>query len=90
MPTHRVDVVPLHRHPGEGEMRNDRAEGGLRRIPTGQFDRMLRVGAIWHAELESYAVRGCNIFAYRNNPAEFALLKSPRRPKYPFPSTCSW
>lgn len=48
----------------------------------GLLARMLRVGAIWHAELESYAARGCNIFAYRNNPAEFALLKSPRRPSY--------
>lgn len=49
---------------------------------NGLLARMLRVGAIWHAELESYAERGCNIFAYRNNPAEFALLKSPRRPAY--------
>ncbi len=48
----------------------------------GLLARLLRVGAIWNEFLVTYAVRGCNIFAYRNNPAEFALLKSPRRPHY--------
>jgi DEAD/DEAH box helicase domain-containing protein len=48
----------------------------------GLLAHLLRVGAIWNEGLLKYAQRGCNIFAYRNNPAEFALLKSPRRPRY--------
>lgn len=44
--------------------------------------RLLRVGAIWDARLEQYARTGCNIYAYRKNAAEFALLKTPRRPHY--------
>lgn len=49
---------------------------------VGLLWRLQRVGAIWDRGLEDYARRGCNIYAYRNNPAEFALLKSPRRPRY--------
>lgn len=48
----------------------------------GFLARLLRIGALWNDDLRSYAVRGCNIFAYRNNPADFALLKSPRRPHF--------
>ncbi len=54
----------------------------VREFLHGLLARMLRIGAIWHKQLETYAAKGCNIFAYRNNPAEFALLKSPRRPHY--------
>jgi DEAD/DEAH box helicase domain-containing protein len=64
------------------DMLRDATAAETRVFLHGLLARMLRVGAIWHAELESYAARGCNIFAYRNNPAEFALLKSPRRPAY--------
>jgi DEAD/DEAH box helicase domain-containing protein len=48
----------------------------------GLLARLLRLGAIWDEHLRTYAVRGCNIFVYRNNAAEYALLKSPRRPRY--------
>jgi DEAD/DEAH box helicase domain-containing protein len=48
----------------------------------GLIARLLRIGAIWDEGLITYARSGCNIFAYKNNPAEFALLKSPRRPRY--------
>jgi DEAD/DEAH box helicase domain-containing protein len=49
---------------------------------VGVLWRLQRIGAIWDERLEDYARRGCNIYAYRNNPAEFALLKTPRRPRY--------
>ncbi len=49
----------------------------------GFLARMMRVGAIWDDFLVTYARYGCNLFVYRsNNPAEYAMLKSPRRPKY--------
>ncbi len=48
----------------------------------GFLARLLRIGAIWDDSLHAYARAGCNIFAYRNNAAEFAMLKSPRRPRY--------
>jgi DEAD/DEAH box helicase domain-containing protein len=49
----------------------------------GFLARLRRVGAIWDEFLEAYANKGCNIFVYRsNNPAEYAMLKSPRRPRY--------
>jgi len=64
------------------EMLRDVAPADVRVFIRGLLARMLRVGAIWHAGLENYAIRGCNIYVYRNNPADFALLKSPRKPKY--------
>lgn len=49
----------------------------------GLLARMRRVGAIWDDFLVAYAKMGCNIFVYRsNNAAEYAMLKTPRRPKY--------
>ena len=49
----------------------------------GLLARLRRVGAIWDEFLEAYAKKGCNIFVYRsNNPAEYAMLKTPRRPRY--------
>jgi DEAD/DEAH box helicase domain-containing protein len=49
----------------------------------GFLARLRRVGAIWDDFLVAYAKHGCNIFVYRsNNPAEYAMLKSPRRPRY--------
>lgn len=49
----------------------------------GLIARMRRVGALWDDFLQAYARHGCNIFVYRaNNPAEYALLKSPRRPRF--------
>lgn len=45
--------------------------------------RLMRVGAIWDDFLVTYAKYGCNIFVYRStNPAEYAMLKTPRRPRY--------
>jgi DEAD/DEAH box helicase domain-containing protein len=49
---------------------------------AGFLARLRRVGAVWDSFLISYAKKGCNIFAYKNNPAEFAMLKTPRRPRY--------
>ncbi len=49
----------------------------------GFLARMMRVGAIWDEFLVTYARYGCNLFVYRsNNPAEYAMLKTPRRPRY--------
>ena len=49
----------------------------------GFLARLLRVGAIWDKFLETYARHGCNIYVYRStNAAEFAMLKTPRRPRY--------
>lgn len=49
----------------------------------GLVARLLRVGAIWDDFLVTYAKYGCNIFVYRsNNPAEYAMLRTPRRPRY--------
>lgn len=49
----------------------------------GLLARMRRVGALWDDFLRAYARHGCNIFVYRaNNPAEFAMLKTPRRPRF--------
>jgi DEAD/DEAH box helicase domain-containing protein len=49
----------------------------------GLLARLLRVGAIWDDFLVAYAKMGCNIFVYRsNNAAEYAMLKTPRRPRY--------
>jgi DEAD/DEAH box helicase domain-containing protein len=48
----------------------------------GLLARMRRVGAVWDGFLQTYARHGCNLFVYRaNNPAEYALLKTPRRPR---------
>lgn len=45
--------------------------------------RLLRIGALWDEGLLAYARHGCNIFVYRsNNPAEYAMLRTPRRPRY--------
>ena len=49
---------------------------------SGFLSRLLRSGAVWHPQLEQYARGGCNIFRYRHNPAEYALLKHPRRPRF--------
>lgn len=49
----------------------------------GLLARMRRVGALWDEFLQAYARHGCNIFVYRaNNPAEYAMLKTPRRPRF--------
>lgn len=49
----------------------------------GLLARMRRVGAVWDEFLQSYARHGCNIFVYRaKNPAEYAMLKTPRRPRF--------
>jgi DEAD/DEAH box helicase domain-containing protein len=49
----------------------------------GLMARMRRVGAVWDEFLVAYAKHGCNIFVYRaNNPAEYAMLKTPRRPRF--------
>ncbi|MBK6287412.1 MAG: helicase, partial [Gammaproteobacteria bacterium] len=48
----------------------------------GLLARMLRIGAIWHQSLEFYASKGCSVFSYRNNPAEFRLLSGPRPPRF--------
>ncbi len=49
----------------------------------GLLARTRRVGALWDEFLQAYARHGCNIFVYRaNNPAEYALLKTPRRPRF--------
>lgn len=49
----------------------------------GFLARMMRVGAIWDEFLVLYARHGCNVFVYRsNNPAEFSMLATPRRPRY--------
>ena len=49
----------------------------------GLLARLRRVGAVWDDFLVAYAKHGCNIFVYRNNnPAEYAMLKTPRRPRY--------
>ncbi|MBI5041873.1 MAG: DEAD/DEAH box helicase, partial [Gammaproteobacteria bacterium] len=49
----------------------------------GLLARLLRVGAIWDEFLVTYAKHGCNIFVYRStNAAEYAMLKTPRRPRY--------
>lgn len=49
----------------------------------GLLARMRRVGAVWDEFLQAYARHGCNIFVYRaNNPAEYAMLKTPRRPRF--------
>lgn len=49
---------------------------------TGLIARLLRLGAIWDRSLTAYARSGCNIYVYSGNKAEFALLKTPRRPRY--------
>lgn len=64
------------------EVLKQASERETRVFMQGLIWRLLRAGAIWHERLEDYARRGCNIYAYRNNPAEFALLKTPRRPHY--------
>ncbi|WP_421794112.1 DEAD/DEAH box helicase [Hydrocarboniphaga effusa] len=48
----------------------------------GVLARLLRLGAIWDPSLHAYARGGCNIYVYSGNKAEFALLKTPRRPRY--------
>ncbi len=49
----------------------------------GLLARMRRVGAVWDEFLQAYARHGCNIFVYRaNNPADYAMLKTPRRPRF--------
>lgn len=49
----------------------------------GLLARMRRVGAVWDEFLQAYARHGCNIFVYRaSNPAEYAMLKTPRRPRF--------
>lgn len=48
----------------------------------GLLARMQRMGAIWDRSLQAYARSGCNIYVYSGNKAEFALLKTPRRPRY--------
>jgi DEAD/DEAH box helicase domain-containing protein len=64
------------------EALRDATEAEARVFLIGLLWRLLRAGAIWNEHLEVYARRGCNIYAYRNNAAEFALLKTPRRPHY--------
>lgn len=59
------------------------SEDDVRTWIIGLLARMLRVGAVWDDGLRAYARHGCNIFAYRNNnPAEYAMLKTPRRPRF--------
>lgn len=49
----------------------------------GLVARMRRMGAVWDEFLQTYARHGCNLFVYRaNNPAEYAMLKTPRRPRF--------
>jgi DEAD/DEAH box helicase domain-containing protein len=49
----------------------------------GLIARMRRIGALWDEFLKAYAKHGSNIHVYRhNNPAEYALLKTPRPPRY--------
>lgn len=58
-------------------------EAEARVFLAGFLARLRRVGAIWDGFLVAYAKHGCNIFVYRsNNAAEYAMLKSPRRPRY--------
>ena len=58
-------------------------EGDVEVFLSGFLARLRRVGAIWDEFLVAYAKKGCNIFVYRsNNPAEYAMLKTPRRPRY--------
>jgi len=54
----------------------------LRVFLLGLIARLQRIGAIWHPTLLHYARGGCNLYLYRGNAAEFALLKTPRRPRY--------
>jgi DEAD/DEAH box helicase domain-containing protein len=48
----------------------------------GLIARLQRLGAIWDRSLVTYARGGCNVYLYSGNKAEFALLKTPRRPRY--------
>lgn len=64
------------------EALRDATQAEARSFISGLLWRLLRAGAVWNEHLEVYARRGCNIYAYRNNAAEFALLKTPRRPHY--------
>ncbi|CAG9235010.1 DEAD/DEAH box helicase [Burkholderia vietnamiensis] len=49
----------------------------------GLLARMQRIGALWEDSLHPYAKHGCNIFVYRRgNPAAYALLKTPRLPRF--------
>jgi DEAD/DEAH box helicase domain-containing protein len=54
----------------------------LRLFMLGLVARMQRLGAIWDRSLVTYARGGCNVYLYSGNKAEFALLKTPRRPRY--------
>lgn len=54
----------------------------LRIFMLGFVARLFRIGAVLDRFLTSYARNGCNIHVYRGNPAEYALLKTPRRPRY--------
>jgi len=54
----------------------------VRTFVVGLLWRLLRIGAVWDEGLRNYSYRGCNIYAYKANAAEFALLKTPRRPRY--------
>jgi len=54
----------------------------VRVFVLGFVARLSRIGAYVDDSLLAYARQGCNIYAYSNNPAEFALLKSPRPPRF--------
>lgn len=56
--------------------------GDVRTFLLGLLARLLRLGAVWDASLVAYARSGCNLWVYSGNKAEFALLKTPRRPRY--------
>jgi len=59
------------------------AENDVHVFLRGFLARLLRIGAVWDDFLLTYAKHGCNLFVYRaTNAAEYAMLKTPRRPRY--------
>lgn len=60
----------------------DVSEAEVRVFLYGLLGRLLRLGAVWDEFLVNYAKRGSNVYVVRNNPAEFAMLATPRRPRY--------
>ena len=76
-----ADVVPRLRE--KVDSLREVTEAEVRSFSRGFLARLRRVGAIWDSFLVAYAKHGCNIFVYKsNNPAEYAMLKTPRRPRY--------
>ena len=76
-----ADVVPRLR--AKVDSLREVTEAEVQVFLAGFLARLRRVGAIWDSFLVAYAKHGCNIFVYKsNNPAEYAMLKTPRRPRY--------